>query len=146
MLTYEQGLAEFAHGKRLLLLPRPVRDRADAFCAACGSSQPRTLYALKDLESERYYFVGDTCLKELAKRGAVLRRYCRESGQKVYESEMLLRAPDLDGENASSKADDPGAPAAPAGNLALGQKWRSRSDANCVSHLSKKSPAGATAP
>ncbi len=49
---------EFAHGKRLLLLPRPVRDRADAFCDACGSSQPRTLCTLKDLESERYYFVG----------------------------------------------------------------------------------------
>lgn len=51
-LTYEQRLAEFAHDKRLLRLPRPVRDRADAFCDACGSSQPRTLHTLKDLESE----------------------------------------------------------------------------------------------
>ena len=83
MLTYKKRLAEFAHGKRLLRLPRPVRDRADAFCDACGSSQPRTLYTLKDLGSEGYYFVGDTCLTKLAKSGAVLRRYGRESGQKA---------------------------------------------------------------
>ena len=91
MLTYEQRLAEFAHDKKLLRLPRSVRGRADAFCDACGSSQPRTLYSLKDLESQRYYFVGDTCLTKLAKSGYVLKRYGREPGQKVYESEMALR-------------------------------------------------------
>ena len=91
MPTYEQKLAEFAQGKRLLRLARPIRDRADAFCDACGSTQPRTLYALEDLDSERHYFVGDTCLKELAKRGAIL-RYGRHSGQVAFEKEMKLRA------------------------------------------------------
>jgi hypothetical protein len=95
MTTYQQKLVEFAQGKRLLRLPHPVRDRADAFCDACGSSQPRTLYALKDLGSEHYYFVGDICLKGLAKLGAILRRYGRESGQKVYESEMQFRVQEL---------------------------------------------------
>ena len=85
MPTYEQKLAEFAQGKRLLRLARPIRDRADAFCDACGSSQPRTLYVLADLDSERHYFVGDTCLKELAKRGAIL-RYGRHSGREAYET------------------------------------------------------------
>ena len=131
MLTYEQRLAEFAHGKRLLRLPRPVRDRADAFCDACGSSQPRTLYTLKDLESERYYFVGDTCLKQLAKSGAVLRRYGRESGQKAYESEMELRTREL--EEAPTKAEDPEPPATSTHGLVLGQKWRRRSGTRCVS-------------
>ena len=91
MPTYEQKLAEFAQGKRLLRLARPIRDRADAFCDACGSTQPRTLYALEDLDSERHYFVGDTCLKELAKRGAIL-RYGRHSGRVAFENEMKLRA------------------------------------------------------
>ena len=91
MPAYEQKLAEFAQGKRLLRLARPIRDRADAFCDACGSTQPRTLYALEDLDSERHYFVGDTCLKELAKRGAIL-RYGRHSGRVAFEKEMKLRA------------------------------------------------------
>ena len=131
MLTYEQRLAGFGHGKRLLRLSRPVRDRADAFCDACGSSQPRTLYTLKDLESERYYFVGQTCLTKLAKSGAVLRRYGRESGQQVYESEMELRTQEL-GE-APPRPEDPEPPRTPARGLVLGQKWRLRSGSRCVS-------------
>ena len=94
MSTYEHRLNQFAAGKRLLRLPRPVRDRADASCDACGSSLPRTLYAVKDLETLRYYFVGDNCLKQVAKRGAILRTYGRESGQKAYTTEMRLRAED----------------------------------------------------
>ncbi len=139
MLTYEQRLAEFAHDKKLLRLPRPVRDRADAFCDACGSSQPRTLYSLKDLESERYYFVGDTCLTKLAKGGAVLRRYGRESGQKAYESEMELGTQEL--EEAPPRAEDPEQPATSARGLILGQKWRRRSGSRCVS--SSTNPARA---
>ncbi len=132
MLTYGQRLAEFAHGKRLLRLPRPVRDRADAFCDACGSSQPRTLYTLKDLESERYYFVGDTCLTKLAKSGAVLRRYGRESGQKAYETEMELRTREL--EESPPRAEDPEPPAATSTHgLVLGRKWRRISGTRCLS-------------
>ena len=87
----EQRLSEFAEEKRLLRLPRPVRDRADACCDACGSTQPRILYGLKDPDSGRYYFVGNTCLKELVKRGAVLRRFGNESGRVAYEAEMGRR-------------------------------------------------------
>ena len=92
MATYEQKLTLFVQGKRLLRLSRPVRDRADACCDACGSTQPRTLYALKELDSGRHYFVGDSCLKELVKLGAIRRRYARDSGQVAYETEMKLRA------------------------------------------------------
>ena len=92
MPTYEEKLDAFAHGRRLLRLPRPIRDRADAFCDACGSTQPRTLYALKGLHSMRHFFVGDTCLRELAKRGVILKRFAKESGQAAYEPEMQLRA------------------------------------------------------
>jgi len=92
MTTYEQKLTGFAQGKRLNRLSRPVRDRADAFCDACGSTQPRTLYPLKELDTGRHYFVGDSCLKELMKLSAIPRRYGRESGQLAYETEMQLRA------------------------------------------------------
>ena len=139
MLTYEQRLAEFAIGKRLLRLPRPVRDRADAFCDACGSSQPRTLYTLKDLESERYYFVGDTCLTKLAKSGAVFRRYGRESGQKAYESEMELRTQEF--EEAHARAEDPEPTTTSAHDLVLGQKWRRRSGTSCVQGHTKSTLA-----
>ena len=92
MPSYEQRINSFAQGKTLLRMARPVRNRADALCDACGSAQPRRLYALADLDTKRHYFVGETCLKELAKRGVVLRRFGRESGQVAYETEMNLRS------------------------------------------------------
>ena len=95
MTPYEQRLSEFADGKKLLRLARPLRDRADALCDACGSTQPRTLYALKAEDSNRHYFVGDTCLSELVKRGAILRRYGRSSGPEAYEPEMQRRGQEL---------------------------------------------------
>ncbi len=94
MTSYERKLDEFAEGKNLVRLSRPVRDRADASCDACGSTQPRTLYALKDQDSGRYFFVGDTCLKELVKRGAIRRRFGKESGQMAFDEEMKRRTED----------------------------------------------------
>ena len=102
MPTYEQKLTEFAQGKRLLRLARTIRDRADAICDASGSTQPRTLYALADLDSERHSFVGDSCLKELAQRGAIL-GYGRRSGREAFESDMQLRDREY-GTNGSGRA------------------------------------------
>ena len=142
--NYEEKLSEFSQGKRLQRLPHPVRDRADAYCDACGSSLPRTLYAIKDLESDRYFFVGETCLKELANRGAVLRSYGRESGQKSYESEMLMRAQEPKKEKASLKAEDAGTPAPLSYGLVLDHRWRSCSSTNCVSRPSRSRPTRAS--
>ena len=91
MATYEERIAAFAQGKRLLRMPRPIRNRADAFCDACGSTRPTNLCALKDLESGRYYFAGTTCLKELVSKGVIVRRFGKESGQTAYEKEMRMR-------------------------------------------------------
>ena len=108
MPTYEEKLTSFAEGKRLLRLPRPIRDRADTFCDACGSVLPRTLYALKDLHSSRHFFLGDTCLKEVAKLGVVLRRFAKESGPAAYEVEMQLRGEETAGlEQELQPANDP---------------------------------------
>ena len=92
MVRYEEKIARFAQDKKFLRLPRPVRGRADALCDACGSTQPRTLYGLTDVTTQRHYFVGDSCLKELVKRGHVLRRFGKQSGKQAYEDEMHLRA------------------------------------------------------
>ena len=143
MSTYEEKLSEFSQGKRLQRLPYPVRDRADAYCDACGSSLPRTLYAIKDLESERYFFVGETCLKELANRGAVLRSYGRESGQKSYESEMLIRAQESEKGKASLMAGDAGTPAPLSYALVLDHRWRCCSSTNCVRRPSRPRPTRA---
>ena len=104
MLSYEQKLAAFTEGKGLIRLPRPIRDRADICCDACGSNHPRTLYALKESASNRHYFVGNTCLKELVKLAVILRRFGRESGQAAYETEMKLRMSNTDEEGAHSPA------------------------------------------
>ena len=143
MSTYEEKLSEFSQGKRLQRLPHTVRDRAGAYCDACGSSLPRTLYAIKDLESERYFFVGDTCLKELARRGAVLRSYGRESGQKSFETEMLIRAQEREKEKTSLEAEDIGTPAPLSYGLVLDHRWRSCPSTNCVRRLSRSRPTRA---
>ena len=91
MTSYERKLDEFADGKNFVRLSRPVRDRADASCDACDSTQPRTLYALKGQDCDRYFFVGDTCLKELVKRGVIRRRFGKESGQGAFDQEMKHR-------------------------------------------------------
>ncbi len=92
MPSYHQRLTEFSEKKRLQRLPDSIRDPSNPFCDACGSTLPRTLYVVKDLETARSYFLGDNCLKELMKRGAVSRRFARESGEEAYKQEMLLRS------------------------------------------------------
>lgn len=103
--TYEQKLTEVAQGRRFLRLPRPIRDRADALCDACGSTRPRTLYALEDPDSNRCFFVGDTCLKELVRLGAIL-RYGRHSDQAKFENEMRLRSAENRGDQRALMTSD----------------------------------------
>lgn len=60
MSRYEERLDGFAQGRRFALMSRPVRNRADSWCDACGSVQARILFGLKDEASEQVYFVGST--------------------------------------------------------------------------------------
>ena len=92
MSKYQERLSEFAQAKKLIRLARPVRDRADACCDACGSLKPRTLHGLKDEQAERYYFVGQNCLLELVRLGAISKRFGRESGSTTFEAEMKTRS------------------------------------------------------
>ncbi len=92
MPSYHQRLTEFSEKKRLQRLPDSIRDPSSPFCDACGSTLPRTLNVVKDLETARSYFLGDNCLNELMKRGAISRRFARESGEEAYKQEMGLRS------------------------------------------------------
>ena len=94
MSGYEQKLDDFARGKTFRRLSQPIRDRADTFCDACGSNQPRILYGLKEKQSGRYFFVGANCLTELLKRCSVQRRYSKESARAAYDVELEHRAQD----------------------------------------------------
>jgi len=100
--AYERRLEEFIGEKIFTRLSRPVRNRADAHCDACGSLEPRILFGLKEKESDRYFFVGAECLRWISKRGSVERRYCRESAQVAFEHEMARRGCEEDhGANAA---------------------------------------------
>jgi len=80
--------------------------------------------------------VGDTCLTELAKGGAVLRRFGRESGQKAYEIEMESRTQESEevpqGQRIRSH---------PTSAMVLGKKLRRRSGTKCVRGPTKPASA-----
>ncbi len=88
---YEERLQEFAAGKRLGRLAKAVRDPEDGVCDACGSTLPRTLFGLRDTESDRHYFVGQNCLAWLLETGLVARARYRHSAEVAYRREMEMR-------------------------------------------------------
>ncbi len=119
MSSYQQKLTEFSEGKRLNRLPDTIKDFANTDCDACGSSQPRTLNVVKERSTDRYYFLGDNCLRELMKRGTVGRRLARESGERAYEREMHFRAQGLpQSPNSTVQDETPELVSTPAGGLA----------------------------
>jgi len=103
MDNYERKLDHFADGKELMRLAKPLRDHADASCDACGSTQPRTLFCLKDIGTVRYFFVGDNCLKELLKRGVIKRRFGKEATPIAYQEEMARRSRDSSNDQDNSE-------------------------------------------
>ncbi len=89
--TYEERLRTFAEGKRLGRLAKAVRDPEDGLCDACGSTLPRTLFGLRETESDRHYFVGQNCLAWLLETGLVARTRYRQSAEVAYRREMEIR-------------------------------------------------------
>ncbi len=99
---YEERLRAFADGKRLGRLAKAVRDPEDGACDACGSTLPRTLFGLRDTESDRHYFVGQNCLSWLLETGLVARARYRHSAEVAYRREMEMRRT-----GAGSSTDEP---------------------------------------
>ena len=104
MSRYEERLNAFAEGRRFARMSRPVRNRADTWCDACGSVQARVLFGLKDERSEQVYFVGEHCLQELAKRGAIVRRFLRQRAEATYAARCERRQEAVSRETSAGEA------------------------------------------
>jgi hypothetical protein len=89
--NYEKKLGEFVEGKTFSRLSLPLRNRADAWCDACGSLEPRLLFGLREEATERCFFVGAECLREIGRRGLVRRGFCHESPEAAFVQEMARR-------------------------------------------------------
>jgi hypothetical protein len=89
--TYEKKLGEFIEGKTFRRLSLPLRNRADAWCDACGSLEPRLLFGLREEATGRCFFVGAECLREIGRRGLVQRGFCPESADAAFVQEMARR-------------------------------------------------------
>jgi hypothetical protein len=107
MSRYEERLDAFARGRRFARMSRPVRNRADSWCDACGSVQARVLFGVQEEQSKAVYFVGEHCLQELAARGAIVRRFLRLSAEEAYAARCDGRADPTP--IASSGTEEPGA-------------------------------------
>jgi hypothetical protein len=89
--SYDQKLGEFIEGKTFRRLSLPLRNRADAWCDACGSLEPRLLFGLREEATERCFFVGAECLREIGRRGLVRRSFGHESADAAFVQEMARR-------------------------------------------------------
>jgi hypothetical protein len=103
MSGYEERLAAFAGDQRFARMSQPVRNRADAWCDACGSVQARLLFGLKAEQGGEVYFVGQNCLQALSERGAIVRRFSRESAAQAYAARCDSRAAPTDGAKPEDK-------------------------------------------
>jgi hypothetical protein len=84
MRSYQERLDAFAEGRTFARMSRPIRNRADGWCDACGSVQARILFGVKDERSRKVYFVGERCLQQTAERGAIVRRFSKDNADEVY--------------------------------------------------------------
>jgi hypothetical protein len=90
-MRYEERLDAFAEGRRFARMSRPVRNRADSWCDACGSIQARVLFGVQEQDTKEVYFVEEHCLQQLAARGAVVRRFLQLSAEEAYATRCAAR-------------------------------------------------------
>ncbi len=86
MADYQERLDAFAEGRKFARMSRPIRNRADGWCDACGSVLARVLFGIRDERSREVYFVGERCLQQLAERGAIVRRFSKENADEAYSA------------------------------------------------------------
>ena len=82
---YEERLAEFAEGTRLRRFRGIVRNPKDPYCDACGSVLPSFLWGLRDMDADRDYFVGQSCLAAISRMHLIERPFVRASIKKAFE-------------------------------------------------------------
>ena len=82
--SYQDKLDNFAWGKSFVKLRGGVRNSKGAFCEACGSGQPGTLFAIRELLTGLDYFVGYNRLRELMRKKAVLQGGVTETTEEAF--------------------------------------------------------------
>ena len=105
--AYEKKLEQFVEGRIFARLRNHIRNKADAHCDACGSLEPSSLFGLKEENSNRLFFVGSECLRQISQRGTVRRQFCREDCQAAFEREMAQRKYEQCQENCSDNTELP---------------------------------------
>ena len=82
---YEERLEAFAQGKRLRRFRGMIRNPKDPGCDACGSVMPSFLWGLRDMDADRDYFVGQSCLAAISRMHLIERPFVRASIKKAFE-------------------------------------------------------------
>ncbi len=105
---YEERLQAFAQGKRLRRFRGMIRNPKDPGCDACGSVMPSFLWGLRDMDADRDYFVGQSCLAAISRMHLIERPFVRASIKKAFErargevneedeGEQVMNGPSLNG-------------------------------------------------
>ncbi len=91
MNTYQEKVNTFAANRKLIRLQSPIDNSFNLPCDVCESTRPTLLFALREPETGSFYFVGNNCLSEISKRGAVVRRSRKESAELAFRKGMRRR-------------------------------------------------------
>ncbi len=105
---YEERLEKFTQGKRLRRFRGMIRNPKDPYCDACGSVMPSFLWGLRDMDADRDYFVGQSCLAAISRMHLIERPFVRASIKKAFErargeapseaeAEQVMNGPPLNG-------------------------------------------------
>lgn len=82
---YEERIDGFADGKRLRRFRGMIRNPRDPYCDACGSVLPSFLWGLRDMETGRDYFVGQSCFAAISRLHHIERPFVKASIKEAFE-------------------------------------------------------------
>jgi hypothetical protein len=89
--TYQDKLDNFSRGRSFVKLRGGVPNSTGEICAACGSSQPGTLFGIRELVTGLDHFVGYNCLQELVRMKAALYSRVRETSEEAFNRAQKTR-------------------------------------------------------
>ena len=107
--SYQDKLDAFSRGRSFLKLRRGVPNSTGEPCAACGSSQPGTLFGIRELVTGLDHFVGYNCLQELIRMRAVLQSRVRETTQAAFSRAQKSKERSGNGRSGQTQVAEPAA-------------------------------------
>lgn len=107
--SYQDKLDNFSRGRSFVKLRGGVPNSTGEPCAACGSSQPGTLFGIRELLTGLVHFVGYNCLQELIRMKAVLQSRVRETTEAAFNRAQKVKERSGDGRFGQTQAAEPAA-------------------------------------